>query len=225
MRALAFTWLLGLVLQATLAGAESKNSSFPDHEYDPYNAQDIMELCAGCHGEYGQGGADGEYPRLAGLPAKYLVKQMRAFKSGERESIAMAPYADEREMPEEDLLDISVFLAEIELPSQMPVIDQSLDSYEKLLIASKVFNVPRVEGDMERGQELYDGQCKKCHGTTVAGRGVRPGLIGQWTEYLRLQLDYFMTGERINKPMDKYLKSLTPEDVEALLAYLSIADD
>lgn len=225
MRALAFTWLLGLVLHSTVAGAESKNSSFPDHEYDPYNAQDIMELCAGCHGEYGQGGADGEYPRLAGLPAKYLVKQMRAFKSGERESIVMAPYADEREMPKDDLLDISIFLAEIELPSQMPVIDQNLESYEKLLIAGRVFNVPAIAGDVATGQELYNSQCKKCHGSSTAGKGSVPGLVGQYSEYLSLQIDYFMNGKRLNKVMDKYIKPLTPKDIEALLAYLASADD
>jgi cytochrome c553 len=197
----------------------------PEHVYDEDNALDIMELCAGCHGEYGQGGSEGEYPRLAGMPVKYLVKQMRAFQDGTRESMAMAPYADEREMPEQDLMDISIYLAGIELPSRMPKIDPDLDSYEKLLIASRVLNVPRIEGDVERGEALYNGQCKKCHGTTGSGRGSVPGLIGQYSEYLRLQMDYFMTGERINKPMDKYLKSLTADDVEALLAYLSIADD
>jgi cytochrome c553 len=197
----------------------------PEHVYDPDNALDIMELCAGCHGEYGQGGSEGEYPRLAGQSVKYMIKQMRAFQEGTRESIVMAPYAEDRELPEQDLMDISIFLFGIELPSQMPKIDQDLESYEKLLIAGKVFNVPRIEGDTERGKALYDGQCKKCHGTTGGGRGTMPGLIGQWTEYLRMQLDLFMTGERINKPMDKYLKDLTPEDVEALLAYLSIADD
>lgn len=197
----------------------------PEHVYDEDNALDIMELCAGCHGEYGQGGSDGEYPRLAGMPVKYLIKQMYAFQDGTRESIVMAPYADKRDVPEQDLKDISIYLAGIELPSQMPQIDPDLDSYEKLLIAGKVFNVPRIEGDVDRGRELYNGQCKKCHGTTGAGRGSVPGLIGQYSEYLRLQLEYFMTGTRINKPMDKYLKSLTPEDIEALLAYLSIADD
>ena len=206
-----FTWLLGLVLQPTAAGAENQTSGFPDHQYDPYNAQDIMELCAGCHGENGQGGADGEYPRLAGLPAKYLAKQMRAFKSGERESIAMAPYADDRELPEQDLLDISIFLAEIELPSQMPVIDQNLDSYEKLLIAGRVFNVPTIPGDVTAGQELYNSQCKKCHGSSTAGRGSVAGLVGQYSDYLRMQIDQFMNGKRKNKVMDKYLNDVDPQ--------------
>jgi len=55
----------------------------------------------------------------------------------------------------------------------MPVIDPDLDSYEKLLIASRVFNVPRLEGDFAAGKDLCDRQCKKCHGTTDAGKGGR----------------------------------------------------
>ena len=38
------------------------------YEYDPENGEEINELCAGCHGEFGQGGKEGEYPRLAGQP-------------------------------------------------------------------------------------------------------------------------------------------------------------
>ena len=30
--------------------------------------EEINEVCASCHGEFGQGGKGGEYPRLAGLP-------------------------------------------------------------------------------------------------------------------------------------------------------------
>ena len=223
--ALVLFALLWLSLIPVASATETQDPGSGEPVYDPDNALDIMELCAGCHGEYGQGGGSGEYPRLAGLPVKYLIKQMEAFQSGERESITMAPYATEREVPEKDLLDISHYLAEIELPSRMPEIDPDLDSYEKLLIASKVFNVARVEGDLEAGKEIYEGKCNKCHGMTVAGRGTRPGLVGQYSEYIRLQIELFRSGERINKPMDKYIQALSPEDVENLLAFLSAADD
>jgi cytochrome c553 len=224
-------WLCTLVCISLLAltpvsgGAEPKDAGSEAYIFDLDNALDIMELCAGCHGEYGQGGGGGEYPRLAGLSAKYLTKQMRNFKSGSRESIAMAPYANEREMPEKDLLDISNHLAEIDLPSRMPDIDPDMDSYDKLLIASKVFNVARVPGDVEAGKEIYEGKCLKCHGTTVAGKGTRPGLVGQYSEYIRLQIELFRSGQRVNKPMDKSIQALSPADVENLLAYLSTADD
>ena len=33
---------------------------------DTERAQELMGICATCHGEFGQGGSRGEYPRLAG---------------------------------------------------------------------------------------------------------------------------------------------------------------
>ncbi|RKZ97040.1 MAG: hypothetical protein DRQ43_03535, partial [Gammaproteobacteria bacterium] len=42
-------------------------------EIDLALGEEINELCAGCHGEYGEGGKQGEYPRLAGLPASYIA--------------------------------------------------------------------------------------------------------------------------------------------------------
>ncbi len=214
-------FVIGLMAVASMAPA----TEAADYEYDPYNAEDIMELCAGCHGEYGQGGGDGEYPRLAGLPVKYLEDQLRAYIKGERQGLVMVTYANEREMPDADVRDISRYMAEIELPSKMPVIDQNLDSLEKLLIASKVFNVPRLEGDTVLGGQIYNKQCKKCHGKEGAGRGKFPQLAGQFSDYIRLQIEDFRSGKRINKQMDKYLVGLTDEDIDNLLAYLSVVDD
>ena len=42
--------------------------------------EEINETCAGCHGEYAEGGKGGEYPRLAGLPASYIEKQLHLFQ-------------------------------------------------------------------------------------------------------------------------------------------------
>ncbi len=60
-------------------------------------AQDAEELyrertCIACHGAEGRTPIMDEYPRLAGQPAKYLLLQMQAIKSGERlnaHSVAM----------------------------------------------------------------------------------------------------------------------------------------
>jgi len=205
--------------------AISLAQSDPEYQYDPENGDEINQLCAGCHGEFGQGGGDGEYPRLAGMPAKFLIKQLKAFKSGKRASIAMAMYATDRELPGNDLLDISYFLAEKNLMTKMPLVDEDMPALEKLRIASRVFNVPRFEGDMKRGEEVYAGQCAKCHGANGEGKGTTPQLAGQYTDYLRLQIENFQSGVRKNKRMEKYIMPLTSEDIEALLAYLSVLDD
>ncbi|MCB1184877.1 cytochrome c [bacterium] len=219
----AFLAVLCLVVPAT--GVAVDPPAEQPGDYDSANAREIMELCAGCHGDNGQGGGGGEYPRLAGLPAAYITAQMLQFRSGTRASMAMAPYADERELSDSDLADISRYLADIELLTRMPAIDPDLDSYEKLLIASRVFNVARVDGDTERGRVVYERECRKCHGESGVGRGKNPPLAGQYTDYLRLQIEEFRQERRANKPMLRALQDLTAADIEALLAYLATTDD
>ncbi len=64
----------------------------------------------------------------------------------------MRPYANERELPDEDIPSITVYLSQIELITTMPVFDKDMPAYEKLLIAKKVFNIPRTEGNIARGK-------------------------------------------------------------------------
>ena len=216
-----FSLYIALITMTTASFAQTQDA----YEYDPETGSDINELCAGCHGEFGQGGGDGEYPRLAGMPYKYLVNQLLAFQNGERPGIAMAMYATERELPGNDLLDISNFLAEKKLMTQMPAVDEDMPALEKLRLASRVFNVPRFEGDMEKGKDIYSQDCAKCHGKNGEGRGSTPQLTGQYTDYLRLQIERFQSGERKNEKMEKYIMPLTSAEIEALLAYLSVMDD
>jgi len=196
-----------------------------DYEYDPYNGEDINELCAGCHGDLGEGGGDGFYPRLAGLPAKYLIKQLKAFNSGKRPSIAMAIYATDRELPGNDILDISTYLANIELLTAMPLVDEDMPALEKLHLAGRVMNVARHDGDVDLGRDIYAARCAKCHGVEGEGKGSTPPLVGQHTNYLRLQIESYKDGERKNKRMEKYIMPLKAAEIEALLAYLSVLDD
>jgi len=205
--------------------AEQATPALDETSYDPDNGEEINEICAGCHGEFGQGGGDGTYPRLAGMPATYTAIQLRAFKSRERINIPMFPYATERELPEEDLRDISIFLSKIELYSKMPDFAENATAYEKLMVAKRVFNVARVEGDIEKGRVFYDKNCKKCHRPEGAGRGKNPPLAGQFTVYLRRQIDLFLSGERAHKNVDKYMGPRTDQDWNDLFAYLSSVDD
>jgi len=220
------SWGIILLVGFLLAPAAPAATNFPsDHQYDPENGQDINELCAACHGEFGQGGGDGEYPRLAGLPAEYLAEQLLAFKRLDRSSIAMTIYATDRELPAADLLDISIYLSEMDLLTRMPDVDPDMDSLDKLHLAQRVFNVRAMEGDTAAGRETYDGKCGRCHGAGGVGRGSTPQLAGQYSDYLRLQIAGFQSGERRHKTMQKSMQSLSADDIEALLAYLSVADD
>jgi cytochrome c553 len=110
---------------------EKPGDSVIDLEY----GEEINETCAACHGEFGEGSLDGEYPRLAGMPVAYLARQLRLFKQRERLNIPMMPYATERELPEEDVMAVSAYLASIELPTKLPPIDESADfnAYQRLI--------------------------------------------------------------------------------------------
>jgi len=47
----------------------------------------VSANCANCHGPQGRGG--GAVPSLAGLPSRYIVEQMQAFKAGTRPATIM----------------------------------------------------------------------------------------------------------------------------------------
>src|SRR5438128_2362164 len=43
-----------------------------------------VQGCTTCHGQQGQGTANGYFPRIAGKPAGYLYNQLVAFRDGTR---------------------------------------------------------------------------------------------------------------------------------------------
>lgn len=196
-------------------------------EIDLDLGEEINQVCAGCHGEYGEGGKNGEYPRLAGLPASYISAQIKLFKDEKRKNMPMRPYANDRELPDEDLPSVSAFLSQIKLTTQMPVFDDSLSAYEKLLIAKKVFNIPKVEGDIELGEELYVDDCQLCHGKNGAGKegSDTPPLMGQYTQYMTKQIEQFAKEERWHEYSEGLFSEMEPEEIQAIMAYLSIMDD
>ena len=69
-------------------------------QIDMDNGEEINEVCAGCHGEYGEGGKQGEYPRIAGQPPAVPVDQLILFRERKRPNLAMVvEYVDDRQIP------------------------------------------------------------------------------------------------------------------------------
>ena len=205
--------LLWLTMLFSLAG----------HAQNLEKGKEINATCAGCHGEFGQGGSRGEYPRLAGLGAKYLESQLKAFRARTRVNIPMYPYTQERELPDEDIRDVSAYLASIELPTKWPVFKDSDDALTRLTLTERVMIIPRVPGNLANGETLYQKQCVACHGKTGMGRGMFPMLVGQYTSYLKRQMEKYVKGER---PHDEegvggLLNKLREEDMQDILAYIT----
>ena len=190
---------------------------------DLEKGKEINGTCAACHGDQGAGGKKGEYPRIAGQRVNYIEGQLRNFRSRTRVNIPMFPYTQERELSDSDIKDIAAYLAGIELSNRMPTYTGKEDALTKLLMAERVMIIPRAEGNLEHGEAIYQKQCAACHGKTGKGRGMFPMLVGQYTNYLKRQVDLYLKGDR---PHDEtgtvgVLNGLKEQDIQDVLAYLT----
>lgn len=156
---------------------------------DPEAGAEHFAACVACHGAQGQGQQATNAPRLAGLDADYLRRQLRNFRSGargeheaDRFGQQMRPFAQSLEDPGaiEDLL------AHIE---ELPV-----DPTPTTIV-----------GDLRRGEVFYRS-CASCHGTDAQGRQAHkaPRLAGMNDWYLVRQLHHFREGIRGRHPRDAY---------------------
>ncbi len=193
--------------------------------YDIENAQDINELCAGCHGRKGQGGKGGIYPRLAGLTPEYMTRQIEAFKSRERINLPMLPYANDRELSQQDVHDITHYLSEISLPTQLPPSSEVIDGLERLRQSKSIVQIGRYPGDINQGERIYMEACRICHSRTGFGRTDKPRLRGQHTQYLKKQMLDFKKGTRQHIDWEVKFADLSDNDINNILAFLSILDD
>lgn len=209
--ALCFLFSLGLPsLEATASG--------PD-------APEIMGVCATCHGDFGQGGSRGEYPRLAGQSEKYIAQQLHSFRSRKRINIPMFPYTEERELSDEDIREISRYLASVKLPTTPPVFKGDEDALTRLTMMEKIMIIPRIEGDIVNGGKIYQEECSDCHNKNGLGRGNYPMLVGQYSNYLQKQVNLYIKGERPHEEVEKgsrgILSTLKDTDIRDILAYLT----
>lgn len=201
-------------------------------ETDLENGEEINELCAGCHGEYGQGGKQGEYPRIAGQPEQFIIKQMHLFRDRKRPNIPMLEYVDERQFPDQEIIDVSAYLARIELPTKLPplVEGEKFNAHERLQLTKRLLNIGRADGDVEAGRKSYNRECRSCHGDKGWGnkkKGV-PMLAGQYTNYLQRQVVKYLKKIRIHDeddPDDELLADFSDAELQNIYAYLSIVDD
>lgn len=202
--------------------------AIPVQALDLDKAKEINGVCATCHSDLGQGGKRGEYPRIAGQRALYLAEQLMSYRERRRINIPMFPYTQERELSDEDIKIISEYLASIQLETKMPTFKGDEDALTRLLAADKVMIVPRVEGDIENGKHVYMNECANCHAKDGRGRSNFPMLVGQYTNYLKKQIDAYIKGERPHdedKPKVGVLNVLKDKDLQDILAFLTSIQD
>lgn len=164
--------------------------------------------CASCHGERGQGTVN--VPRLAGLPAAYIVKQLRDYGAGTRRDASMEMVA--RGLEADEILGLANYYATLRAPSTArPSLQGDLARGERLAL----------RGDWESGIPA----CFSCHGPS--GFGVAPAfpaLAAQHPEYTVAQLVAWVNGNRNNSGiqlMDSIAQAMSDADRRAIADYLA----
>lgn len=163
--------------------------------------------CFTCHGANGQG--DGAFtPRLAGLDAGYLERQLAAYANGQRVHPQMNDIAERLDGAQQRR--VSAYYAAMPPAPTRPAEQGRAD------IAALYHN-----GDPDRGLVA----CAACHGPEGGGAGpANPPLAGQPRGYLAAQLDHWRRSSRRSDPgavMLRISQLLTPAESAGLAAYAS----
>ena len=179
---------------------------------DPERGKALYATCGACHGADGNSVVP-NFPKLAGLGEKYLLKQMQDIRDGRRMVAAMAGQVDN--MSDQDLADIAAFY---DGKARTP----ELADADLLELGRKVY----MSGIMDRKVAA----CSGCHSPTGKGNGPGgfPGLAGQHADYIAAQLKMFRKGYedpagRTNDGDSKIMRTtafeLSDLEIEAVSSY------
>lgn len=195
----------------------------PDARRDPFTATGELVAMSGgdagpdgacftCHGLRGQGDGD-SVPRLAGLPAGYLQKQLEDYAAERRPDPVMVPIA--RALDAQDRRAVAEYYAGA--PPSWTAANGTAATGAAGAAAAGLYH----QGDAGRGL----APCATCHGATGEGLGAaNPPLAGQPPAYLADQLRRWKTARRRNDPRSEMLsvsRRLTDAEIAGLSRYVS----
>jgi len=206
-RALALACMLG-------AGASAGAQDLAAGKAIATAGAGAVPACSSCHGAAGEGNAAAGFPRLAGLGAAYLAKQLDEMADGARPSPAMQATA--AGLTPARRRDVAAYFAG--LPAPYP------ESSLRPPAADAVSPADRgawlaVRGDWPNGLPA----CNQCHGPGGTGVGEDfPALAGQPQAYLAAQLHAWREGRRPPLPlglMPAVASRLSDADIQAVADY------
>ena len=177
---------------------------------DPSRGEQKAGDCAACHGPAGNSETP-EWPKLAGLDEAYIVAQLRAYQTGRRNDVMMAPMAED--LSDQDIRDLGAYFASQTMTLSPP---------------------GRVDAArLAAGERLYrDGipaaqvaGCATCHGPDGEGQPAAgfTRIGGQHAEYIVAQLEAYQDGRRTDPMamMGDIAKKLSDDDMRAVAAYVT----
>lgn len=177
----------------------------------PIDGKTQSQTCEACHGVDGNS-LVGMWPKIAGLDAQYIYKQLKDFQLG-------------TEGPRYD-------------PTMFPLIQNLTDQELANLAAyyaSQQMSIGEAAPDkIELGQKIYRGgivtsgvpACAACHGARGDGNYLAgfPRLGGQNSEYVVAQLKKFRDGQRsndVNSMMHGVASKMSDIEIEAIASYVA----
>ena len=141
--------------------------------------------CFACHGPEGIS-SNPKYPNLAGQNSEYLMKQINAFRTGDRTDPFMTPMA--AQMNDADVENVAAFFADLGKTAQQPISsggerEEITAAASKILAAVEAMyqgaasGVPApateaapkdeihlTEAESDRARGIYFQRCAGCHG-------------------------------------------------------------
>jgi cytochrome c553 len=164
-------------------------------------------VCAACHGADGNGSANPLFPKLAGQHPKYIIKQLRDFKTGARKNDTMAPMA--AALNDQDIENVAAYFS-----SQNGKVGQA--AADKVAQGEQIYRAGLAKGVPA---------CIGCHGPTGSGNAAAgfPSVSGQHAAYVVKQLKDFREGVRSNDPnsmMRGVTALMNDRDIEAVAQYV-----
>lgn len=232
--------LAGVACLALAAAAWAQSTAVPAPDNAPVQTAPLVEkpatwgdatagqskagACAACHGLDGNP-SDPQYPRLAGMPERYVATQLALFKSGERTggmAAVMIPMA--APLSAQDMRDLGAFFAQQKagagIADDTVIADGANKGRKFYEVGQQLF----LGGDPARGIPA----CMACHGPTGAGNPgpAYPHIGGQQSAYVQRRLEEYRTGttaERDHRNFDvmaTVARKLGDEEIRSLASYV-----
>ncbi len=179
--------------------------------------------CFACHGINGVS-LNPEFPSLAGQNKNYIIKQLKAFKSGDRKSPIMAPMV--ARLDEDDMEAVAEYFSS-KKAGGAETIKKGYEGAASAIDTSAVkkaespTGVELSEKDFESSKEIYFQRCAGCHGVLRKGATGKPLTtditLERGTEYLKTFIAYGSAG---GMPAWGQTNVLSEQEIEVMAKYL-----
>ncbi len=165
--------------------------------------------CATCHGSDGNSAAS-VFPKLAGLNARFMIRQLRDIKSGRRQVPEMAGQLDS--LTDRDFQDIAAFYASQKMTG-------GAANAEQVALGESIYRGGR------RSRKI--AACIACHSPTGAGNALIgfPRIGGQFADYIAKRLRFYRVAEceagEMHCMMTQTARQLSNAEIDAVASYVS----